>query len=173
MINAPVTFLCLVNFGSVKIVWQPHKSINNFRTKQKIKTRRHGFFDQPFGMGQSVVPPAFHKVRVYAISFRRLSNFKVLISREYLVPHFRLTFCRILFLSFHKTYTFMGFPLNSWALRLRKASCDLPPVIYTLTSQKAWFRKKGGLTPITITCLCEHPLTLHNLICACYNTVCD
>ena len=58
-------------------------------------------------MGHRVVPPTFHNIRVYAISFRRLGNFskKVLVSREYLVPHFRLTFCRILLLlSFQKIY---------------------------------------------------------------------
>ena len=59
-----------------------------------------------------VVPPTFHKNCMRA-QFRRLGNFskKVIRSREYLVLHFRLTFCRILLiLSFQKIYTFMGFP---------------------------------------------------------------
>ena len=63
-----------------------------------LPTRLHGFLDPPFGKRHRVVPPTFHKIRVcHAISFRRLGNFsnKVLISREYLVPHFKLTFCRI------------------------------------------------------------------------------
>ena len=62
-------------FWDWNILRYPHKSINNFRTKRKIKNRRHGFSDQPFGMGHGVVPPTFHRIRLYAISSRRLGNF--------------------------------------------------------------------------------------------------
>ena len=117
----PLRFYAWLTLEMLKIVRHPHKSINNFRTKQKIKNWRHRFLGQPFGMRHRVVPVTFHKIRVYVISFRRHSNFskKVLISQEYLVPHFRLTFCRILLLlSFQKIYTFMRLPLKSCALCL-------------------------------------------------------
>ena len=66
----PLHFYAWLTLEVLKIVCHPQKSINNFRTKRKIKTRRHGFLDQPFGMGHRVVPPTFHKIRVYAISFQ-------------------------------------------------------------------------------------------------------
>ena len=101
----------------------PYTSIDNFL--EWNKNYKIGIFlDQPFDKRHRVFPPTFHKICVYAISFRRLCNFSktVLISREYLVHHFRLTFCRILLLlSFQKMHTFMGFPLRSCALRLRKS----------------------------------------------------
>ena len=125
----PLRFYACLTWEVLKIVRHPHKSINNYRTKRKIKNRRHGFLDQPFGTGHRVVPPTFHKIRVYAIIIWETRQFfkKVLISQEYLVPHFRLKFCRILLLlSFQKIYTFTGFTSNSCALRLLKASRDLP-----------------------------------------------
>ena len=80
------------------------------------------YLDQPFGKRHRVVPPTFHTICVYAISFRRPSNFskKVLISWEYLFPHFRVTVsCICLLLSFQKIHTFMGSPLKSHTLPLK------------------------------------------------------
>ena len=106
------------------------------KEKNNIKSETR-FFRSTFW--HRVVPPTFHKIRVYAISFRRLGNFskKFLIPQEYLVSHFRLTFCRIppelsenmyilLFLIFQKMYTFMKFTLNPARYASAKASRGLP-----------------------------------------------
>ena len=103
-------------------VWRTILSTPKF--EQVLMLRVHfSLLVQPFGKRHRAVPTTFHGIRIDAISFWTLGNFpqKVLIPREYLVPQFRLTLCRILlFLSCRKYIFFRGFPLKSCALRLRK-----------------------------------------------------
>ena len=64
----------------------------------EIKQSEANFFQINPTAQHRVVPPTFHKICVYVISFRRLC-----------------------FLSFQKIYAFMGLPSNSCALHLHKS----------------------------------------------------
>ena len=70
----PLRFYAWLTLEVLKIVRRPHKSINNFRTKRNIENRTR-FFRSTLGIGHRVVPPTFHKIHVYAISFGRLGSF--------------------------------------------------------------------------------------------------
>ena len=108
-----------------------HKNV----TGAFIENWRHSFLDQPFEKWHRVVLTTFLKIRVYAISFRRLGNFSKMSSYPgniYSVfPHFRLTFCHILLLlSFQKIiYTLMGFPFKIHTMPPQKRHVIYPRMI--------------------------------------------
>ena len=126
---------CLRFFISFQSYWSIFRggaqfwALPNLTRHKKARAHFSKIGDAVFQINPSAnrteVPPTFHKIRVYATSFRRPRNFsKQVITRKYLFAHFRLTFWRIiLLLSFQKIYSFMGFPLIKIlrAIRLRKS----------------------------------------------------
>ena len=125
----------------LKILRHLHKSINNFRTKWKIKNRRHGGFLSTFGMGHRVVPPTFHKIRVFTISSKSLGIFQ----RSPHYPRIFSSSLQVNILSYFsplelsEIYTFMGFPLKSCALRLH------PGITASVRRKTNWCNSDEGL----------------------------